>query len=490
MKLTWLASCALAIAACGGDTDPPEATPGTAATTSPTSTPTTPSSAPAGSTVMVAPTTAAATIATTASENTAVESSAVAGTVVEMFAGSAWFLGEVPATAIAADAELEPIRLGMINQEDTPLGSYPEVRAAAEAAVAWINGELGGVGGRPVELLTCVTSFDPDQSRACALELLEAGVVAFVGGVDVTSEGSIAEIETAGRAVFGGVPATLAEQRSDRVFAFSGGDVGALAAFLFHASEAGASTALIAYGEGVPSFEVAARDYGQAVGEMLGLTVELVPYPILTEDANVVFGPAEAADADAVLVLAATSSCVPFMRAASESGRQLYLTGACADVQQITAAGDAASAVLFNAEGPFDSALADAAIFQAVTERYAAEPAFGAGTVSFRGVMNLYALMLEAGPDPTTEVLVDLARSSQMRPSFWGHPYTCDGKQVPGLPALCAPQQLIFGIDRDGAAVAVTDWIATDELFAAIDPDRSPAADRSEAPDDAADTGG
>ena len=82
--------------------------------------------------------------------------------------------------------------------------------------------------------------------------------------------------------------------------------------------------------------------------------------------------------------------------------------------------------------------------------------------------MNLYALMLEAGPDPTTEILVDLARSSQMRPSFWGHPYTCDGMQVPGLPALCAPQQIIFGIDQNGAAVPITEWIATDELFAAL----------------------
>jgi branched-chain amino acid transport system substrate-binding protein len=370
---------------------------------------------------------------------------------------------------VAADADLEPIRLGMINQEDTPLGSYPEVRVAAEAAVAWINSELGGVAGRPVELLTCVTSFDPDQSRTCALDLLEAGVVAFVGGVDVTSERSIAEIEAAGLAVFGGVPANLAEQRSDRVFAFSGGDVGALAAFLFHASERGASTVVIGFGEGVPSFEVAARDYGQAVGEMLGLEVELVPYPIFTEDPSVVFDPAEAADAD-VIVLAATSSCAPFMRAASESGRQLYLTGACADVQALSAAGDAVSSVLFNAEGSFESTLADAAIYQAVTERYADEPAFGAGTVSFRGVMNLYALMLEAGSDLTTETLVGLARSSQMRPSFWGHPYTCDGAQVPGLPALCAPQEIIFGVNPDGAAVAVTDWIATDELFAALDP--------------------
>lgn len=337
------------------------------------------------------------------------------------------------------------------------------------------------VGAVPPDLAEYLAGQRRFQARVSELQQLgvvdgvlpaidEGSLVAFVGGVDVTSDGSTAEIEAARLAVFGGVPANLAEQRSDHVFAFSGGDVGALAGFLSHASESGASTVVIGYGEGVSSFEVAARDYGQAVGEMLGLTVELVPYPIFTEDATVVFAPAEAADADAVIVLAATSSCAAFMRAAADSGRQLYLTGACADVQQIDAAGDAASSALFNAEGSFDGVLADAALYQAVMDRYAAEPASGAGTVSFRGVMNLYALMLEAVPDLTTETLVDLARSSEMRPSFWGHPCTCDGTQVPGLPALCAPQQIIFGISQNGAAVAVTGWIATDELFASIDP--------------------
>ncbi len=264
----WVATLLLGtLVACGGDPDQPRAAP-----TSVESTASTGTTAP--------PTVASTTVSTavggdttTSVEGTVATSPADAASVVEAFAGSPWFLGAVPATPVAADPDLPPIRLGMINQEDTPLGSYPEVRAAAEAAVAWIDAELGGVGGRPVELITCVASFNPDRSRACAHDLLDAGVVAFVGGVDVTSEGAIEEIEAAGLAVFGGVPANLVEQRSARVFAFSGGDVGALTAFLSHASEHGASTAVIGYGEGVPSFEVAARDYGKAVGEMLGLTV-------------------------------------------------------------------------------------------------------------------------------------------------------------------------------------------------------------------------
>ena len=41
---------------------------------------------------------------------------------------------------------------------------------------------------------------------------------------------------------------------------------------------------------------------------------------------------------------------------------------------------------------------------------------------------------------------------------------------MPGVPALCAPQQIIFTVAADGVPVGVTDWIATDELFVGIEP--------------------
>lgn len=89
--------------------------------------------------------------------------------------------------------------------------------------------------------------------------------------------------------------------------------------------------------------------------------------------------------------------------------------------------------------------------------------------MAFRGVMDLYALLLEAGPDASTsQAVAELARGSVERPSFWGHPYTCDGEQVPGLPALCAPQQVLFTVRGVGGGYApVSEWIPTDELFAA-----------------------
>jgi branched-chain amino acid transport system substrate-binding protein len=391
------------------------------------------------------------------------------GSVVSAHAGERWFLGEVPTAATRADEGADPIVLGLVNQEDPVVGSYAEVRAAVEAVVRWVNAELGGVEGRPLALRTCTITFDVERSRACATELVAAGVDVFVGGVDVASDGSLPVIERNDLVTVGGIPATLAQQRSPATFFFSGGDAGALAAFMSHAAAMGATTVAVAYGQEAPSFEVAARDYGAAVGRSLGLDVHLLPYSVLSNDHEDLLTSARDVGADAVVVLAATAACSSVLKAAErlDLDSQLYLTGACAGEETLAEVGDAAVGVIFNAEGPVDGTDVDASLYRDVVDRYAEEPAGGAGTVAFRGAMNLYALLLQAGPDrATSEVVAELARASVARPSFWGHPYTCDGEQVPGLPALCAPQQLLFTVPADGAGyVSVTGWIETDRLF-------------------------
>mgnify|MGYP001550479132 FL=1 len=80
-----------------------------------------------------------------------------ADTIVGRWAGQPWFIGDVPDTPVAAEGE--SIKIGMINQENEVFGDFPELRQAAAAAVEWVNAELGGVGGRPLELLACNTNF-------------------------------------------------------------------------------------------------------------------------------------------------------------------------------------------------------------------------------------------------------------------------------------------------------------------------------------------
>lgn len=391
------------------------------------------------------------------------------GSIVWQHRGEPWFLGTIPSAAVAADMSAEPIKIGMINQEDTPIGSFPEVRFAAEAAINWINAELGGVDGRPLEFHWCITPFSPEQSQVCAQEMVQEGVVALVGGINVMSQAAFPILEQNGIPVVGGIPAGLTEQRSASSFTFSGGSSGGLAAFMKHAADNGADKAVIAYGE-FDAFEVAAADYGAVVGEYLGLDVKLVRFPVIAADFLPVLNQAIEFEADAVVIAAADSSCVSIMKTFKELeiDAQLYLVGACAADHVIEAADGANIGVVFNSEGPPNDADVEGTLFDEVTNRYNTGPAQAAGTVGFRGMMNLYGVLVELGADAiTSEAIIDQLRQSVDHESFWGHPYTCDGQQVPGLPALCAPQQTLFKMESVGEVEYVSGWIDTAELFAA-----------------------
>jgi len=378
-----------------------------------------------------------------------------ADSVVEAFAGEEWFMGTVPAEPIAADPDGDPVLIGLINQEDTPLGSFPELRAAAEASVEFINTELGGVGGRPLELTSCVVSFDPEQSQACAQQMVQQDVVALTGGIDVTSNGSIPVLEQNGIPQAGGIPANLIEQRSDTMFFFSGGTTGAVAAFLSDAADKGAETAVIAYGE-FDAFEESAREYGIPVAESLGIDTELAAFPVTATDFLPILTRANENNPDAIIMLAAGSSCVPLMETYAEMGieAQLYLVGACAADEIIEAAGDSADGVIFNSEGPVEEGALEGDMYNAINDRYADGEATGSGTIGVRSTMNLYALLAELGPDAVSrEAVTELIQAAEDRPSFWGYPYTCDGEQVAGLPSLCAPQQTLFTVEGVGDLV-------------------------------------
>lgn len=389
--------------------------------------------------------------------------------IVERLAGRDWFLGTVPDLPVQADSSLEPIKIGMINQENSPAGSFPELRFAAEAAINWINAELGGVDGRPLELYPCITEFSPESSQACAQELVLEEVVALVGGLDVLAHGALPVLEENGLPIVGGIPAGLAEQRSPSSFAFSGGTAGGMAAFMKHAADQGYEKAFIAYGD-FESFQIASEEYGARVGESLGLDVRTNPFPLFGADYNRVLNDAKAFGAEAVVINAADAACVPVMQGFRDLGFEgtLYMFGACAAEEIIGAADGANIGVIFNSEGPPDQGDTEGEIFDLASNQYNTGNAQAAGTVAFRGMMNLYAVLQELGGDNISSAgVVEILENAVDRESFWGHNYTCDGEQVPGLPSLCAPQQTLMTIDGDSQAdlIFLTDWIDTVALF-------------------------
>lgn len=64
----------------------------------------------------------------------------------------------------------ETMVVGLVNTEGPAGLNFPEIRTIAAASVEYLN-QHGGMGGRPLQLETCVADASPESSQACAQEL-------------------------------------------------------------------------------------------------------------------------------------------------------------------------------------------------------------------------------------------------------------------------------------------------------------------------------
>jgi branched-chain amino acid transport system substrate-binding protein len=241
-------------------------------------------------------------------------------------------------------------------------------------------------------------------------------------------------------------------------------------AFAEHAAtELGAERVSIVFGE-FGSITHSA-EVGQAVLEDHGVQVQLVPYPIMATDISSALNAADRSDPDAIFILAADAGCKAGFDGlhALDTDAATYFVGACASPAIIEAAGPAKTdGAIFNVEGPVgadNQPNADFDLYAAVVERYAdgLDPV-GAGTVSFRAFMNLYAILRQLDGDITSARITETLRAQVDAPSFMGHRYTCDGEQFAGLPAMCSPQQVLAHM-TDGALAQISDWIDVGEIY-------------------------
>jgi branched-chain amino acid transport system substrate-binding protein len=396
-------------------------------------------------------------------------------TVISRFAGEQWFLGEVP-TPKAADPALPPVLVGFTNVDSGPVGALPELHDAADAAVAFMNAELGGAGGRPVELVPCILSnpLSADESQACGRQFVDAGVVAVLGGIGLSNGPMIDVLEQNQVPYVGGIPLNQPEMTSPISFQFSGGSPGAFTAFAQDAVEAKGSRRVAVLFAEYPAIQDAAVNYGAAVARDLGAEVVEVPFPMVSQDYSAAAQKAAESDPDAIFVGAADLACAPIMQALADldSGAQLYMVGACADQRQIAKVGvDRVLGTRFNVEGRIDQGdgLADTELYSLAMERYAPETSpRSAATVVFRSAMNLWAVLERLGPDATSGEVLQAFRTSVDVPSFDGHPYTCDGSPIPALPSMCAPQEVIAELTGpDQFREASDGWIDVPAVLAA-----------------------
>ena len=246
--------------------------------------------------------------------------------------------GEVDDEPVEADYSLPAVRIGLMNQENDPIGSFPEIRFGIEGAVNYINAELGGIDGHPVELVTCLQNSVP-AAQECAQELATSDLVSVINGVNIWTVAFDFYGTMGDTPVIGGLPLFAGDYNQPNARYFNGGSVQVYsAAARFVAEDLGVGKVAVLVNQNPAA--TAALDSGLApIFDAYGIEYEAIDVPIPLTDAIPPVSQANAANADLVMLLAAGNECVPVIRAANQLGipaEKMFYSATC-DTEDIYA---------------------------------------------------------------------------------------------------------------------------------------------------------
>lgn len=179
-----------------------------------------------------------------------------------------------------------PVTIGWVNmQGGPPSQTFPEATRAAQATVKYINSQLGGVHGHPVQLATCFISTSEAQGTTCGQQMLNTkGVDVIAEGIVAIGNASMYSVLNGSVSTMVGVSADPADDTGKNVFELEGSGTSATVAFgpFMRKQFPNAKTVAIAY-QNLPG-AVPISQAIQKSAQANGFTVTMIPYSSTATD--------------------------------------------------------------------------------------------------------------------------------------------------------------------------------------------------------------
>ena len=472
------------VAACGDDDDESDADSGGTATTVASTDAETEDTA---SETTTADTEAEDTTATTAGDGG--ESSGTAGCPAiddsidaEEGVGAGRFISDVAcALESPLEAEGEPIKIGFQNPEGDPNGSFPEASLGAQAAVDYINAELGGWGadiqngvpGRPIELVVCRTAISPDDSQRCANELVAEDPEIIVSTINFFGN-HLPIFEAAGIPAIITSPVTIADFTTASAYAIAGGG-GCLGQHTglveFATSDLAAKRVAVPWADTPPGvvcyYDLEAKPLdvikgvvegdSERAGEIPDLEHIGIPIKPATPDVTPQVTDILDFEPDAIIFSAQGADCWNLVDGLGRLGWTpqeipLVMSGACVDFEAMRAAGDLANGIYFVTAGGANTndletienprQRFEAEIFQTKPLEYGMSEADlykGFGSNGFSSMISIWALasrVVQSGDELTAESFAAYVGATENDHLFGSTPLSCATAPPPYV-AVC-----------------------------------------------------
>ncbi len=376
---------------------------------------------------------------------------------------------DAPTSEVASG---EPVLIGITAPTNNPLFDAAEMIQAASAAADYINAELDGIAGRPIELVTCETVNTPESVLGCAAEILAAEPLLVIPGPDFASPAALETYTTAGIPLIGGAAFAPNEFVAENRILFQGWSASLFPAMThFAAGELGAEN-IVAVSFDDPQNQIILAAFMEPVMASRGLpSLEFVGTPASAPDFAAPLAVAVNADADAILAFGLP--CEPIMQAYAGLGSDIpiVLPDNCTDPDVLAAVGDAAEGVYFVIQYDSPTLSPDDPETMLYTDVLAQ---YGEGDIressiglsGFASVMNIHDV-LDDSDIASLEAADVLAafRSLEAGPNFLiDGDFNCATPPLEQFPSLCEVSALLAQY-VDGELVPVTGWVGGAELW-------------------------
>jgi branched-chain amino acid transport system substrate-binding protein len=361
----------------------------------------------------------------------------------------------------------DPVVLG-VQSQDTGASAYPQSTYGAEAAEWYINNELGGIGGRPVELDICSGDGTPETGVNCANHFVTDDIPVVFDAYDQGSVGAMTPIlGEAGIPIVGTLAGQGVAESAEygTAFYFSGPLETSALGMVTVLSDSGASTAALAVND-LPSSHGYVDALVKPLGKGVGLDVTAVYTTIDNLNYQVLAQTELASNPDVAGVIALPEeACTGLVSALRQNGFEgTMFAGSCSQfIEEL--GGDAAGAIVqprLWVPRSYDNAPSEVqeeldAFGTAMAAVGYEDEQSARSLYSFAGIINLAKILSDVDGELTSATVLEAMKGVKDFQTFLGPEVTCDGQQWPGRPGACSHEAIFFEVQDDGTLAPVNE---------------------------------
>lgn len=347
----------------------------------------------------------------------------------------------------------KPVKIGYLQTGQTAAMDTTDEDTAARAVARYANEHLGGLAGRPIEVVGCETKGTPSGSQECGSKFVREGVVAVASSSPGEPELAIEQLNAGGIAFTVNLTAEKTALAAKDVFIF-GDPLSVLAVPAMHAKDNGLKRAAIVFID-VPAAAGAMKTIAPMLFGSAGATVEPVPVPPGTADMSPQIQTARSEKPDMWYVLGDPNFCATAAKAFHTLGisEPIILNARCLRED----AGNSLPGLekmKVSSTYSTDPADPDWPLFQAVLKQYGdGLTVSGESITGFQGMLTLIRVVNAAKPKEVTAASVLKAIKSApavQYPLGGGKTIRCNAPLAAISPNICSIGGLIADADSEG----------------------------------------